>query len=302
MTAMAGERGPDLVIAGAARSGTTMLASLLARHPNVVLPRIKEPNFFSSNYANGFGWYLGLFERPAGGGLLVDASTQYTFPRFMHRSFERLCACSDPFVVYVVREPIERAFSHFVRTRFYEDANRYGSFSEALSRDSDILGASKYDEILECLGGALQEDRLLIVPFELITRNRSSAFETVMQWAGIDTEDAVAEDSAEILFQNESAVIKNKLAKLGFKYLRDTRLYPRIRSIIGPERVRRIRARITTSDGIPTLKEGLTSCSRIQRDELATVSDLSRHAVASWLEAQDERLGLSLSQHCSWTR
>ena len=44
---------PNLFLVGAAKSGTTALARMLAEHPRVFLPQIKEPSWWSSDYARG---------------------------------------------------------------------------------------------------------------------------------------------------------------------------------------------------------------------------------------------------------
>ncbi len=40
-------RGPDFFLVGAAKSGTTALATALGRHPGVFLPPLKEPHFYA---------------------------------------------------------------------------------------------------------------------------------------------------------------------------------------------------------------------------------------------------------------
>ena len=58
-----------------------MLAGRLARHPEIVSPSIKEPNYFSSRLERGDAWYAGLY--PSTDGQWMDASAQYTFPRYL---------------------------------------------------------------------------------------------------------------------------------------------------------------------------------------------------------------------------
>ena len=38
---------PTFLIIGAAKSGTSSFAAYLAQHPDVFMPRIKEPNYFA---------------------------------------------------------------------------------------------------------------------------------------------------------------------------------------------------------------------------------------------------------------
>ena len=38
---------PNFFIVGAAKSGTTSLTNYLSKHPNIFIPKLKEPKFFS---------------------------------------------------------------------------------------------------------------------------------------------------------------------------------------------------------------------------------------------------------------
>jgi hypothetical protein len=117
---------PRGFLIGAQKSGTTTLAELLDQHPNVVLAKPKEPNFFNLNWDQGFDWYRRCFATDEG--VLIDASVSYSMadqsdwdlqreqevPRRIH------AASPDAKFIYVVRDPAERchsAYWHEVRAR-----------------------------------------------------------------------------------------------------------------------------------------------------------------------------------------
>ena len=77
---VSGPKGPTLVRAGAARSGTTRLAARLARHPGDRQPVHQGAESISASRGldRGYDWYAGLFPRTDG--VWLDASAQYTFP------------------------------------------------------------------------------------------------------------------------------------------------------------------------------------------------------------------------------
>src|ERR671923_54757 len=52
---------PTFLLIGAMKSGTTTLYHYLARHPDVFMPALKEPNFFNDHWHRGIGWYERLF-------------------------------------------------------------------------------------------------------------------------------------------------------------------------------------------------------------------------------------------------
>ena len=73
---------PDFIIAGAPRSGTTWLYSLLERHPDVYVakPVTPEPKFFlvDSLYERGLEFYSKTWFAPAPSGAMAgEKSTNY---------------------------------------------------------------------------------------------------------------------------------------------------------------------------------------------------------------------------------
>lgn len=111
------EWGPDFMLIGAMKCGTSTLAAQLAAQDGIFVTTPKEPNYFSDDevYAKGPGWYLSLFDPAPEGALKGEASTHYTklpdHPETISRMQEAGCA---PRLVYVIRDPLERLVSHHV--------------------------------------------------------------------------------------------------------------------------------------------------------------------------------------------
>lgn len=55
------QKGPDFIIIGAAKSGTSSLFMYLGEHPQIITPHKKELDFFNQNYNKGIDWYLSHF-------------------------------------------------------------------------------------------------------------------------------------------------------------------------------------------------------------------------------------------------
>lgn len=141
--ATAGMRlGPDLLVVGTKRGGTTFLWSTLQGHPQVMamVPRakhLKSCHYFYRHFDRGLAWYLGHFptrwarRRHAarhGHALSLEASPMYLFdPRVADRVAATLPRVK---VVILLRDPVARAFSH------YQERRKAGvetlSFPEAL--------------------------------------------------------------------------------------------------------------------------------------------------------------------------
>ena len=109
---------PDFIIIGAMKCGTTTLQAQLAAQPGVFMTDPKEPNYFSDDdvYAQGADWYQGLFAGAAPGDMTGEASTHYTkqptYPDTLARMQAELPTL--PKLIYVIRNPLERAVSHYI--------------------------------------------------------------------------------------------------------------------------------------------------------------------------------------------
>lgn len=293
------QRGPDLLLAGAARSGTTTLAAWIGRHAEVVSPSIKEPNYFSTRWDRGHGWYKSLYGRSDG--TWIDASAQYSYPSHLSASARAAELNPELRIVYLVRDPLPRAYSHYCHEVLYMGHHDGVDFGAALRASDDILGASDYGRVIASLAAAVPEDRLLVLPFEYVVNEPERAAETVWSFAGLPTvgrEELAAVDTQ--LFTNERAVFASPFVRRSFKAIRTTRIYPRMRAALGAERMRRARARLTSDDAIPSLDAALSTCSPAQRTQITRVATRSAEAVRGRLRSQDTRDGTEFVSTCTW--
>lgn len=102
---------PNFFIAGAARSGTTSLWYFLKEHPEVYVPKLKEPTFFCNLYtlSKSFEDYLKLFADVREEKALGEKSHAYmTSPEsaaWIRRTYP------DAKIIFVLRNPADRAYS-----------------------------------------------------------------------------------------------------------------------------------------------------------------------------------------------
>jgi hypothetical protein len=143
-------RGPDFVIVGAKRGGTTSLYNYVLEHPSIqpLFPgrqHIKGVHYYDSNYARGPRWYRSHFPLQAGGRHLArpgirpaiagDASPYYLFHPL---AAERLARdFPDVRIIVFLRNPAERAYSHF-KERTHHGGETL-SFEAALDAEADRL-------------------------------------------------------------------------------------------------------------------------------------------------------------------
>ncbi len=133
---------PSALIIGAQRSGTTSLFNYLAEHPDVLPPLGKEIHYFDLHFARGVRWYRGRFpfshrlRHPA---LTIDASPYYLPHPLAPERAARLLP--DVKLVAVLRNPVERAFSHYQHE--VRDGRESHSFAEAIELESARLAGEE---------------------------------------------------------------------------------------------------------------------------------------------------------------
>lgn len=119
----------NLFIVGAGKSGTTALANQLSALDDVFLPQVKEPHYFAmyddekwaevdhfgSIYVQDFTRYCEMYTAHQNEKYLVDASTSYLHRTGTARRIHEYN--SDAKIVMLLRNPVDRAYSHFLMSR-----------------------------------------------------------------------------------------------------------------------------------------------------------------------------------------
>lgn len=164
---MSGPGLPDFLIIGAMKSGTTTLQVQLAAQPGIFMTTPKEPNFFSDDavYARGLAWYGSLFDCAAPGDLKGEASTHYTkiptYPKTVTRMAGVLQA---PRLVYVIRDPVERALSQYLHEWSRGSAGH--DVAAAFDATPEFIDYSRYPMQLAPYLDRFGRDSLLLTSLE----------------------------------------------------------------------------------------------------------------------------------------
>ena len=105
------QSGPDFIIAGASKSGTSSIYYYLDRHPQVLLSHKKEIDFYWKNFKRGIDWYLAHFpsitDRPDF--LTGEATPNYL--RFPHVARRIKQTFPQTKIIILLRNPADRAIS-----------------------------------------------------------------------------------------------------------------------------------------------------------------------------------------------
>jgi hypothetical protein len=206
---------PDFLIIGAQRCGTSALYSYLTQHPCVAPAAIKEIHYFDTNHHRGLRWYKTHFPSAlhrafAKAVLDRDLLTGESSPYYL---FHPLAAARvrqtlpDVKLIVVLRNPIDRAFSHYHHAP--SSAGETLPFEEAIAREPARLAGERermlrdpayqsaahqhfsyltrgvYADQLVAWFELFPRERFLVLQFEDVFRGPAAAYQRLVAFLGL---------------------------------------------------------------------------------------------------------------------
>jgi hypothetical protein len=178
---------PNLIIIGAQKSGTTSLHYYLSLHPQILMSKQKELEFFieERNWPKGLTWYESNFVGKAK--VFGESSPNYTncvrFPGVPERMYSVI---PEAKLVYIVRDPIERMISQYIHQ--YSDERENRPVEEALGtlENNQYLYRSLYYTQLTAYLEYYPASQILVIPAEDLDNNRQAALNKVFEFLGVN--------------------------------------------------------------------------------------------------------------------
>lgn len=171
------------------KSGTTTLFRWLAEQPEVTGATSKEPAFFSRDdrWELGLSWYEALFEATAVTQWLIEASTSYTNPDYSAKAARRMAEVRPTArLVYLLREPIDRARSHY-RHQVQRGRERRPLIPALSDPGTNYLAQSRYWSCLVPYTEVFDRHQILVLRFEDLIGDEGVAWERVLRFLDMDT-------------------------------------------------------------------------------------------------------------------
>jgi hypothetical protein len=177
---------PNLIVIGGLKCGTTSLHHYLGLHPEIGMSRPKELNFFVEelNWPLGEDWYANRFEaaHPVRG----ESSPHYTNEPFFTGVAERMRrVLAEARLIYIVRDPIERALSHYLHNAAGGYETR--ALAEALSEpESSYVQRGLYARQLEPYLEHFRRRQIEIVDQQELHDDRAGTMRRLFGFLGVD--------------------------------------------------------------------------------------------------------------------
>jgi hypothetical protein len=228
---------PNVIIIGAAKSGTTSLHGYLNAHPEVHMAvpngsRVKELRYFwRDDWQERRDWYESHFETDLPvRGEATPAYSAYAYhpgvPARMH------ALVPEAKLIYMVRDPIERIVSHWVQRREDSDATPFERYVAQHERpENAIVCPSRYWTQIEQYLPYYDPSQILIIDQHDLRTRRRETLREVFEFVGVDP----SFDSSEFDVERNARETKHGLRPFALRLWQPV-LWPTSRAV--PRRVR----------------------------------------------------------------
>ena len=171
---------PNFFIVGVGKGGTTSLYKYLSFHQEIYMSPIKEPNYFAKDIYDfhdcldiqspleNFESYIALFKNVKNEKAIGEASVSYLYSNIAPFEIRKLIP--DAKIIIILRNPIERALSHFLmnlRDGLIIDTE----FCRAIQKRPLYLELGLYSKHIKKYYSIFSKEKILLLFYEDLKEN-----------------------------------------------------------------------------------------------------------------------------------
>jgi hypothetical protein len=220
---------PDFLVIGAGKSGTTSIDKYLDQHPDIFIPRKKEPNFFGyenlrpdeagltaadlkhyQNSVTNLEDYLKIFSEASPYQKKGETSNTYLYHAEAPSRIKYYVP--DVKLIAILRQPAERLYSRFMHLA-RENRTPTKRFSDALNKTSiwwqrnDLINEGFYYRHLNRYFDTFPPENIRVFLYEDLQQRPLQVMQEIYSFIGVD---ATFKPDVSLRY-NESGLIRNKL-------------------------------------------------------------------------------------------
>ena len=156
----------DAIGIGARRCASSYIHRFLNNHPDILKPS-KGLHYFSEHYSLGSKWYLSQIPENATAKLVIESSVSYSYPEYSEYCAKRIFNSFPDAKIFVsLRNPIDRAFSDYLRSIRNLEIDSNLSFEQAIKDFPIFLERGKYKKILSPYFDYFPSENIKILLFD----------------------------------------------------------------------------------------------------------------------------------------
>lgn len=295
---------PNFFIVGAPQSGTTFLYACLEQHPEIYLSPLKEPNYFASELYPGnfddevrsglvtiWGEYLKLFDNVSDQSAIGEASPNYLWSQTAARNIAS--RVPDARIIINLRNPLERAFSHYVQALAGGLTNR--TFRQEIEAalhpqhtpaglERSLLEFGEYYEQIKRYTQAFSRPQMHISLFEDLQRAPGAVVADLLAFLGVDPDIKL-----EVCKRHLQDWISKPVGLTHF--LTKWRVWPYLRKLLPKPFGLRLRSVLRARASLEMAPADRALLIDYYRDDIRRLAELLNRDLSSWLQpAQHDQL------------
>ena len=190
---------PNFFIVGTPKGGTTSLFNYLEQHPEIFVPEVKEPHYFSmpevtktyykTQFITNEGDYKNLYAEAEGFKAIGDFSSSYLYHSDSAKKIKQFNP--EAKIIVVLRNPWERSLSHYLMdyTQGYISvplAKVLDSPEEFPAYYQQYVSVSAYADQLRAYYEVFPKEHLLIVLSEDLFQHTQQELEKIFSFLGVE--------------------------------------------------------------------------------------------------------------------
>ena len=295
---------PNFFIAGAPKCGTTALYEYLSPHPNVFMPKLKEPHFFSKDLSypivKTLEDYTRLFSECTEQHLRIgEASASYLCSSVALRNIREFNP--DAKIIAMLRNPVDMVYSLHSQLLYWSeetvsDFETAWRLQERRGRGIDVPPTCRdpfwlqYERVgrfgtqIERLLSLFPRSQTKLILYDDFAASPKAAYDEVIEFLGIPSDNRTDFQRVNEYKRMKRAWLKTFIRKPP-PGLRN--VYRRLKRLVGEERVGAVKQKVVDFNTVKERRAPLSPAFRAElvevfRDEVALLSRLWDRDLSHW--------------------